>query len=143
MDEAKRQLVQNWLLFAQRDLGGARKLATAPDAYLEIALYHCQQSAEKAVKAFLICHDRRFEKTHDIAGLVLLATSIDERFSAWMRAGRLLTPYASEFRYPEDRPVAEAKEFEQAWKAAKEFYGFVLSVLPAEVHPPQECENQA
>ena len=53
MDEAKRDLVRAWLTLAQHDLASARKLSTDPDPYLDTAIYHCQQAAEKAVKGFL------------------------------------------------------------------------------------------
>jgi HEPN domain-containing protein len=135
MDDAKRELVQNWLTIAQRDLAVARKVAAAPDPYLEIALYHCQQSAEKAVKGFLTFHDRRFEKTHDVGALILLAVAVDGRFTPWIPAGRLLTPYATEFRYPEERLTPGQDEFARATDTAQQVYDFVLSVLPPEVHP--------
>jgi HEPN domain-containing protein len=47
---AKLELVRNWLIKAQRDLAAARKLATSPDPYLDVAAYHCQQAAEKVTK---------------------------------------------------------------------------------------------
>ncbi len=50
MDGAKRELVAARLTKAQHDLASARKLAEPPDSLLDTALYHCQQSAEKAVK---------------------------------------------------------------------------------------------
>lgn len=46
MDEAKRELVQSWLIKAQHDLAAARKLAADPNPYLDMAIYHCQQAAE-------------------------------------------------------------------------------------------------
>ncbi len=70
MDEAKRQLVQSWLIKAQHDLATARKLAADPEPYLDTAIYHCQQAAEKAVKGFLVFHDEEFEKTHNLPLLV-------------------------------------------------------------------------
>lgn len=47
--------VKNWLDFAKRDLDVARHLNTAfyPKP-LEIVCYHCQQAAEKAIKAVII-----------------------------------------------------------------------------------------
>ena len=74
MDEAKREHVRAWLQKARDDLAAARKLAAPPDSYLEIAVYHCQQAAEKAVKGFLVFHDHRYAKTHDIETLVKEAT---------------------------------------------------------------------
>jgi len=54
MDEATLELVRGWLVKAQHDLASARKLATDPDPYLDTAVYHCQQAAEKAVKGLLV-----------------------------------------------------------------------------------------
>jgi HEPN domain-containing protein len=60
MDEAKRELVQSWLTKAQHDLAAARKLSDEPDSYLDTAIYHCQQAAEKVIKGFLVFHDREW-----------------------------------------------------------------------------------
>ena len=62
MDEAKRILINAWLLKAQRDLSAARRLSGDEDPFLDIAIYHCQQAAEKAIKAYLFSQDQRFEK---------------------------------------------------------------------------------
>ena len=135
MDDAKRQLVQRWLLKAKHDLATARKLSSDPDPYLDTAIFHCQQAAEKSVKGFLVFHDRRFEKTHDIAILLTSAIALDRRFSSWLDAGAQLTPYAGEFRYPSEIPEPEKEEFKEALKAAEGLYEFVLSLLPKEAHP--------
>jgi len=76
-------LVQTWLVKAQHDLASARKLSAGPDPYLDVAIYHCQQAAEKAVKGFLVFHDQPFEKTHDVEVLVELARRYEPAFSAW------------------------------------------------------------
>jgi HEPN domain-containing protein len=135
MDEAKRQLVRSWLIKAQRDLATARKLATDPDPYLDTAIYHCQQAAEKAVKGFLVLHDQEFEKTHDIRLLVTLATPLEARFSAWLEAAERLTPYATAFRYPDEVLEPDREEFELALEAADGLCTFVLSLVPEEAHP--------
>ncbi len=77
MDEAKRQLVQTWLFKADHDLRSAQRLADGDDPLLDTAIYHCQQSAEKAVKGFLVYQDVRVRKTHDIVELSAEAVKID------------------------------------------------------------------
>ena len=47
---AKLELVRSWLVKSQRDLGAVQKLSTGPKPYLDVAIYHCQQAAEKAIK---------------------------------------------------------------------------------------------
>jgi len=50
MDEADLELVKDWLTRAYQDLRSALILAAADDAPLDVAIYHCQQAGEKAVK---------------------------------------------------------------------------------------------
>ncbi len=135
MDETKRDLLKAWLIKAQHDLAAARKLSAEPDSYLDMAIYHCQQAAEKAIKAFLVFHDQRFDKTHDLEVLIGLAQKYETKFSTFLNIAVLLTPYAAMFRYPGDFIEPTREQFDEALSAADSVWQFVLSVLPAEVHP--------
>lgn len=135
MSDAKHELVRLWLLKAQRDLGAAHKMAGGQDAYLDVAIYHCQQGAEKALKGFLVFHDQRVEKTHDLSLLVNLAVRADSGFTQWLDAAEQLTPYATAFRYPGEALAPSAQEFQKALQAAEGLYAFVLSTLPNDVSP--------
>src|SRR2546422_5099905 len=106
-----------------------------PDPYLDTAIYHCQQAAEKAVKGCLVFHDQRFEKTHDIEALISLAIPFNAQFSSWLGAGQRLTSYAAVFRYPGEILEPDQAEFDQALQTAEGLYAFVLTLLSAEVHP--------
>jgi HEPN domain-containing protein len=66
-----------WMVKAWRDLETARRAATGQPPFYDVAVYHCQQAAEKAVKAFLVHHGKPYEKTHDIEVLTDLAGEID------------------------------------------------------------------
>jgi HEPN domain-containing protein len=131
----RQELVRNWLIKAQHDLAAARKLSADPDPYRDVAIYHCQQAAEKALKGFLAFHDQPFEKTHDVEVLVTLAMRHNAGFSMWLEAAVYLTPYATEFRYPGEVLAPELDEFEQALQEADGLYSFVLSLLPPGVWP--------
>jgi hypothetical protein len=48
MDDAKTELIQQWLLKAAHDFITARLLTLRDPVVLDIAAYHCQQTAEKA-----------------------------------------------------------------------------------------------
>lgn len=135
MDEARRRLVQGWLIKGQHDLATARKLANDPSPLLDTAIYHCQQAAEKAVKGFLAFHDQTVAKTHDVRFLVNNAVSLEPGFKEWLEAAECVTPYATAYRYPDEVLEPEQEEFEAAEHAAIGLVGFVLSVLPEEVHP--------
>ena len=135
MDEVEREEIRSWLEKARRDLASARKLAAGPDPYLDTAVYHCQQAAEKAVKGFLAFSRQRVERVHDVGALVVLAAALDPRFVPLESAGQALTPYATEYRYPGEKLNPDTQEYEEALANAELIYAFVISILPGEVHP--------
>ena len=87
MDESALELVRDWLARAGRDLRSARLLAAADDPPLDIAIYHCQQAAEKSIKAWLQGQDVPFPKTHDLLALVKARVGIPSRFYATRPCG--------------------------------------------------------
>ena len=126
-----------WMVKAWRDLETARRAATGEPPFYDIAVYHCQQAAEKAVKAFLVQHGKPYEKTHDIEVLVDLAGELDPRFSKLADAADALTPYATRFRYPNATFAVEPlpMEYNEAQQHAQSVYDFVLSLLPPDARP--------
>jgi HEPN domain-containing protein len=135
MDEDKKLAVQAWLFKAQRDLASAQRLADKNAPLLDTAIYHCQQAAEKAVKGFLVYHDRRFQKTHDLALLILEASHFTQDFVPMVNAADRLTRYATLFRYPGVLLEPILTEYDQAYRDAAEFVRVTLALIPAEAHP--------
>ena len=86
MDEAARELVRDWLTRASHDLQAARTLAAGKEPLLDMAIYHCQQAAEKAVKGWLQSQDNPFPKTHDIEDLVAQAAKLYGDFKQFAKA---------------------------------------------------------
>ena len=66
MQPDKAAVVRSWLSKAASDLRGAHIDLEADPPLIEDALFHCQQAAEKSLKAFLTAHDTPFKKTHDL-----------------------------------------------------------------------------
>jgi HEPN domain-containing protein len=135
MDQATRELVRAWLLKARNDLATARKVASDPDPYLDTAIYHCQQAAEKVIKGFLTFHGERFDKIHYLPLLLTQAISCDARLNQWLDVAERLTPYVTLFRYPGEFLEPEPDEFARALADAEQLYAFVIELLPREVHP--------
>ncbi len=52
-----------------------------------------------------------------------------------IKAVEMLTPYATEFRYPGDILNPEMKEVEQALTSAGAFVNFVIQLMPNKVNP--------
>lgn len=102
---------------------------------LDTAIYHCQQSAEKAVKGFLVYRDVRVRKTHDIVELSVEATKLTPNYTVLDDGAKRLSEYAVEFRYPGRQLEPTQAEFEQAYQDAAQFLSITLSLIPAEAHP--------
>jgi HEPN domain-containing protein len=137
MDDAARELVRDWLTRASHDLQASRILAKAENVLLDTAIYHCQQAAEKSVKARLQWVDDPFPKTHDIEELVEQAAKKNADFQQLGKAAAVLTPYVSAFRYPggANEPMPTREEFDAAMQHAQGIYDFVLKLLPVEARP--------
>lgn len=113
------QETKEWYDMAVMDLGVARHLdATYYPEPLEIICYHCQQAAEKAIKALIMYYggEGGMPKLHDLSFLLNQIKNkvyIEDRYYDYADA---LTPYGVSVRYPnelflEERHAKEALEF--------------------------------
>ena len=130
MDEAKRKEVRQWLIKSIHELGSARRLMEGEKTYLDTAVYHCQQAAEKAIMAYLTYRDIIYEKIYNLIDLLALCLPSEPSFSRWEETAEILTPYATEFLYPGDVLEPEKSEVEQAFTEAGAFVNFVMQLLP-------------
>ncbi len=136
--DAKCSLVHNWLMKSRRDLLSAKRLARGAEPYLDTAIYHCQQSVEKAVKGWLVYHDQSFEKTHDLRLLVTQASEVDAKFTDWIDIAVQVSPYAIAYRYPGEVLEPTEDEYKQAFQATSGFYDFICSLLPPKLSSPKK-----
>lgn len=130
MDEAKIHELRQWLIKAHHDLRSVRQLLAAEPPLLDTAAYHCQQAAEKALKAFLVLHDISFSKTHLLSYLVEQCKDVDPRFAQLSEAAEFLTPFATSFRYPGDVLEPMQDDVVTGLKLAEQIVGFVLALMP-------------
>jgi len=118
MDEATNDEVAAWLAKARRDLDSAERLLTGTPPYRDTATYHCQQAAEKALKALLTALAIPFPKTHDLTTLVGMLEERVQAADRWKEAAVVLTPYATLFRYPDACPEPSNDDAEEALSLA-------------------------
>jgi len=124
-----------WLVKAGNDLRAAVTDMAASPPLLEDALFHCQQAAEKAMKALLTWHDRPFRKTHDLVEVGGQCVEIDPTLEPLLRRAAPLTEYAWKFRYPGEPEEVSRDEAEEAIALAREVCEGILLRLPAENDP--------
>jgi HEPN domain-containing protein len=99
LDDDTRTLSLAWLGKAKGDIAAARKLLQPPDVLLENAVYHCQQAAEKSIKAILALHGASIPMTHDVAKLIRRAKEYEPALVELEDRADFITPYATEYRY--------------------------------------------
>jgi len=123
------KVTKQWLAKSRNDLKSASKLSAGTEPLLDTAIYHCQQAAEKSLKGYLVFYGIEFSKSHDLRLLITLAGNNNNEFLELMEAGEILTPYAVEYRYPDDIFEPELEEYEDAFKLSCRIYDFVLNHL--------------
>ncbi|HSB79665.1 MAG TPA: HEPN domain-containing protein [Candidatus Methylomirabilis sp.] len=124
-----------WLVKAINDLRAAVTDLAASPPLLEDVLFHCQQAAEKAMKALLTWQDRPFRKTHDLVEIGEECLEVDSTLEPLLRRAAPLTEYAWKYRYPGEMEEASRGEAEESLALARQVYDAVLARLPVEVQP--------
>lgn len=114
-----------WLKKAQHDLKSAQKLFFSEDPILDVAVYHTQQCAEKALKAFLAFADQSIHKTHDLTDLLDLCVEVNSSFTILYDLVEELNPYSIIFRYPAEVMDPEKDEVDEAIQKAVKVLQFV------------------
>ena len=90
---------EKWLFKAQSDLNAAKVLYKADCR--DVAIYHTEQCAEKALKGFLAFWKQPLIKTHDLVALLALCKQFDSNLSRLSACAERLTPFGTLFRYPD------------------------------------------
>jgi HEPN domain-containing protein len=126
--------VREWVQGAIEDLREAEHDLAASPPLVRGAVFHCQQAAEKVLKAFLSMHEEPFRRTHDLDELGAAAAAHDPSLGDVLGRAAELTPYAWRFRYPGTPSVPTMDEAREALRIAREVYEAVLARLPDETH---------
>ena len=124
---------RQWLAKAYSDLRAAEVALGADLA--EVAVYHCQQAAEKTLKAFLVFRQEPFRKTHNLKELGQACLALDPNLPSSVVESFHLTEYAWIFRYPGSPRDLEAGEAETALRAARRLYEDLAGRAPADARP--------
>ena len=117
--------VEDWLIFAERDIGVA-EIIVEEEHLTGITAFHCQQAIEKYLKAFLINNGYPLEKTHDLLKLYTqikqqVALELDENALAMISQIYLESRYPGDFGLlPDGLPSVElARKFLEFAKEVK------------------------
>jgi HEPN domain-containing protein len=93
---------REWVRKAEADWKGAVRLAGGTEPLHDLVCFHCQQTAEKYLKALLEELGANIPKTHDLEELLKLLLMHHGGLASQRRGLRFLTDFAVSTRYPGD-----------------------------------------
>ncbi len=119
---------EEWVFKAEEDFDSADLLMHGREAPIAAtACFHCQQCAEKYLKAFLVEHEVDFLRRHELIPLLDLCASVDKDFMVLLKDLRRLDSFAVSSRYPGVRIKSQTAE--EALKAAERVRDFIRKKL--------------
>jgi HEPN domain-containing protein len=125
------KIIREWLNYSHSDMVAARHMFY--DVYpieAEISVFHCQQCAEKALKAYLVAYEIEPPKIHNLPILCKMCTEIDGEIQSLMDISSDLNPYAVASRYPKQL-VTDEGEVKIAIGQAQQIYDFCATKIAA------------
>jgi len=125
----KTEILEQWLNKGKDDLRVAEYLSAmhhpTPD---EIICFHCQQSAEKYLKAFIFSHDIEPDKTHDLEYLLEICQKYNTEFSILLSKVDILNRYSVLPRYLNELEISN-EDMKTALSYAKSIQEFVMKIF--------------
>jgi HEPN domain-containing protein len=134
-EEVLRELVRQWVLKADLDYQGADQLLQSADPLRDIVAFHCQQAAEKYLKAFLVRRQVEFPKTHNLRELLDLISAVAPEMAVALEEAAILTPYGVDIRYPGDFPEVLPGQEAEVFQLASRVREAVMAALAPYLWP--------
>jgi HEPN domain-containing protein len=110
------KLTTEWVAKAEEDLGVVKRIRKAKPPLHDATCFHCQQAAEKYLKALLQELGLSVPHTHDLPDLLERLLPHTKGLKSLGRSLTSLTHYAVDYRYPGIR--ATTRQAEAAWRHA-------------------------
>jgi HEPN domain-containing protein len=103
-----KEYIQQWISKAMEDKLAIQHLTENSIIAPSVVCFHCQQMAEKYLKAYLIFHGKEIIKTHDIEFLLTECAEIDSEFSKIDPMN--LSDFGVSVRYPGEQYIPSNRE---------------------------------
>lgn len=133
----------DWLEFSSKDLIAAKILSEDDQCY-NSAAFHCQQSIEKALKAYILLKSGILVDGHNLMWLCRQARKYDKSFKEWFDESADLNECYIETRYPADiYKEITYKHVKNFYRMAKEMYKFIFAEIDKEFDRRQRAEELA
>ena len=135
----------DWLDRAGEDIIAAQELVKNDQCY-NAAAFHCQQTIEKAFKAYILLKSDVLVDGHNLPWLCKRAMKYDPTFARWLDQCAALSHCYIETRYPSDLPLGlDYAKVQKYYGMAKDMYLFICAEVDATLdynraHPAQKSK---
>ena len=123
-------ITSEWIQKAEADFMAATELLKLQvETIADPVCFHCQQCAEKYIKAYLQHSSTEFPRTHNLLELLSFCRDLDDSFSAVVAEMQSLNNYGVEVRYPgRFTSFEEAEGAVQAMETVRTFIRMKLNL---------------
>jgi HEPN domain-containing protein len=104
-----------WVDKAESDMKGVRQLGGRRPQLNDLMCFHCQQAAEKYLKALLQEQGVPVPRTHDLGDLLDLLLPYDAALRPLRRGLVFLTQFAVDYRYPGENATKRQADSAIRW----------------------------
>ena len=132
----------DWLDHSSADLIAASILKEDDRCY-DLAAFHCQQSIEKALKAYILLRSGQLVDGHNLTWLCRQAKKHHKGFQQWYDESADLNQCYIETRYPADvEKEITYKMVQDFYTMAKEMYRFIFEQVDQELDRREQAEER-
>ena len=92
--------------------------------------FHCQQAAEKLLKAYLVGNQKPYPITHDLFLILEKILPLNSNAESLRDVLAILNPYAVEIRYPDDWFMPSEEDAKEAREAVESVLRWLKDSIP-------------
>lgn len=124
------EIARQWLAKAMNDLLNADNNLKSEVIPFDTVCFHCQQAAEKFLKAYLVGNGQEYPFTHDLFLILEKILSFNSEVDELRDSLAILMPYAVEVRYPDDWYMPSDEDAKEAREAVNKVRDWLENALP-------------
>ena len=124
------KIARQWLAKAMNDLLNADNNLKSEQIPFDTVCFHCQQAAEKFLKAYLVGRGQSYSVTHDLFLILEKILQLNSDAEQLRDVLAILMPYAVEIRYPDDWFMPSQEDAKEAREAAGKVLDWLENALP-------------
>ena len=124
------EIAKQWLAKAKNDILNADNNLKSEEIPFDTVCFHCQQAAEKLLKAYLVGKGQPYPTTHDLLLLLENVLPFSNEAEQLRDVLAILMPYAVEIRYPDDWFMPYNQDAEEARDAVEKVLNWLKNALP-------------